>query len=187
LAASRRPIHRTRSNITTLRSLSALMIFSFGGLSPLSTMLIIEGATPFFLAHSCWPPARFTSKRSKRTTSFWSSARMSVFRTARPQLAAASRCGLRTGRTRGVVGCLARSCTARARRGPNPHRKPACLRAAEPGTRVISIEDADGAFCRPFHTPLILKLNFETAPVDRTLPRQFVFAGRPPQVQEAVV
>jgi hypothetical protein len=81
LAASRRPIHRTRSNITILRSLSALMIFSFGGLSPLSTMLIIEGTTPFFLAHSCWPPARFTSKRSKRTTSFWSSARMSVFRT----------------------------------------------------------------------------------------------------------
>jgi hypothetical protein len=92
LAASRRPIHRTRSNITTLRSLSALMIFSFGGLSPVSTMLIIEGATPLFLAHSFWPPARLTSERSKRTTSFWSSARMSVFRTAAscvdgPQLA----------------------------------------------------------------------------------------------------
>ena len=82
LAASRRPIHRTRSNITTLRSLSALMIFSFGGLSPVNTMLTIEGATPLFLAHSFWPPARFTSERSKRTTSFWSSARMSVFGTA---------------------------------------------------------------------------------------------------------
>jgi hypothetical protein len=58
------------------------MIFSFGGLSPVSTMLIIEGATPLFFAHSFWPPARFTSERSKRTTSFWSSARMSVFRTA---------------------------------------------------------------------------------------------------------
>ena len=54
------------------------MIFSFGGLSPLSTMLIIEGTTPLFLAHSFWPPARFTSERSKRTTSFWSSARMSA-------------------------------------------------------------------------------------------------------------
>ena len=60
------------------------MIFSFGGLSPVSTMLIIEGATPLFLAHSFWPPARLTSERSKRTTSFWSSARMSVFRTAAP-------------------------------------------------------------------------------------------------------
>jgi hypothetical protein len=58
------------------------MIFSFGGLSPVSTMLTIEGATPLFLAHSFWPPARLTSERSKRTTSFWSSARMSVFRTA---------------------------------------------------------------------------------------------------------
>jgi len=57
------------------------MIFSFGGLSPVSTMLTIEGATPLFLAHSFWPPARLTSERSKRTTSFWSSARMSVFRT----------------------------------------------------------------------------------------------------------
>jgi hypothetical protein len=28
------------------------MIFSFGGLSPVSTMLTIEGATPLFLAHS---------------------------------------------------------------------------------------------------------------------------------------
>jgi hypothetical protein len=55
------------------------MIFSFSGLSPLSTMLIIEGATPLFLAHSFWPPARFTAERSKRITSFWSRARMSVF------------------------------------------------------------------------------------------------------------
>jgi hypothetical protein len=39
-------------------------------------MLILEGPTPLFLAHSFWPPARFTSERSKRTTSFWSSARM---------------------------------------------------------------------------------------------------------------
>jgi hypothetical protein len=88
LAALRRPIHRSRSNITTLRSLSALMIFLFGALSPVSTMLIIEGATPFFLAHSFWPPARFTSERSKRTTSFWSSARMSALGRS-PQLAAA--------------------------------------------------------------------------------------------------
>jgi hypothetical protein len=51
-------------------------------------MLIIEGATPFFLAHSFWPPARFTSERSKRTTSFWSSARMSALGRS-PQLAAA--------------------------------------------------------------------------------------------------
>ena len=74
----RQPIHRTRSNITTLRRLSALRIFLFGGLSPVRTMLIIEGETPFFFAHSFWPPARFTSERSKRTTYFWSSARMSV-------------------------------------------------------------------------------------------------------------
>jgi hypothetical protein len=68
------------------------MIFSFGGLSPVSTMLTIEGATPLFLAHSFWPPARFTSERSKRTTSFWSSARMSVFRTG-AQLAASFKSG----------------------------------------------------------------------------------------------
>src|SRR5262245_49099954 len=60
----------TRSNTTTLRSLSALMIFLFGGLTPERTMLIDDGATPFSFAHSCWLPARFTSERSKRTTSF---------------------------------------------------------------------------------------------------------------------
>jgi hypothetical protein len=54
------------------------MIFVFGGLSPLSTMLIIEGVMPLFLAHSFWPPARLTSERSKRITSFWSNARISV-------------------------------------------------------------------------------------------------------------
>jgi hypothetical protein len=72
------PIHRTRSNTTTLRSLSALMIFLFGGLLPVSAMLIVEGVTPIFLAHCFWPPARFTSERSKRSTSFWSSADISV-------------------------------------------------------------------------------------------------------------
>src|SRR5262245_11417562 len=36
-----------RSNTTTLRSLSALMIFLFGGLTPERTMLIDDGATPF--------------------------------------------------------------------------------------------------------------------------------------------
>jgi hypothetical protein len=66
----------------TLRRLSALRIFLFGGLSPVRTILIIEGATPFFFAHSFWLPARFTSERSKRIRSFWSSARMVCFRTA---------------------------------------------------------------------------------------------------------
>lgn len=75
-------IHRTRSNTMTLRRLSALRIFLFGGLSPVRTILIIEGATPFFFAHSFWLPARFTSERSKRIRSFWSSARMVCFRTA---------------------------------------------------------------------------------------------------------
>jgi hypothetical protein len=60
----------SRSNTTTLRSLSALMIFLFGGLTPERTMLIDDAATPFSFAHSCWLPARFTSERSKRTTSF---------------------------------------------------------------------------------------------------------------------
>ena len=60
----------TRSNTVTLRSLSALTIFLFGGLTPERTMLIDDGATPFSFAHSCWLPARFTSERSKRTTSF---------------------------------------------------------------------------------------------------------------------
>jgi hypothetical protein len=63
--AARRPIHRTRS--TTLRSLSALMIFLFGGLSPVRTMLIIEGAMPFFLAHSFLPPVRLTCAKQERT------------------------------------------------------------------------------------------------------------------------
>jgi hypothetical protein len=40
----------TRSNTTTLRSLSALMIFLFGGLTPERTMLIDDGATPFSFA-----------------------------------------------------------------------------------------------------------------------------------------
>jgi hypothetical protein len=75
-------IHRTRSNTMTLRRLSALRIFLFGGLSPVRTILIIEGATPFFFAHSFWLPARFTSERSNRITSFWSNARMVCFRTA---------------------------------------------------------------------------------------------------------
>jgi hypothetical protein len=69
-------IHQIRSNTMTLRSLSALMMFLLAGLSPLSTILTIERATRFFLAHFTWPPARFTSARSKRTTPFWSSARM---------------------------------------------------------------------------------------------------------------
>jgi len=60
----------TRSNTTTLRSLSALMIFLVGGLAPERTMLIDDGVTPFSFAHSFWLPARFTSERSKRTTSF---------------------------------------------------------------------------------------------------------------------
>ena len=50
---------RSRSNTTTLRSLSALMIFLFGGLTLERTMLIDDGATPFSFAHSCWLPARF--------------------------------------------------------------------------------------------------------------------------------
>jgi hypothetical protein len=82
----------TRSNTTTLRRLRALRIFLFGGLSPVRTMLIAEGATPFCFAHFCWPPARSTSERSKRTTSFWSSARMSVLGSS-PQLAASSLAG----------------------------------------------------------------------------------------------
>ena len=60
----------TRSNATTLRSLSARAIFLFGGLTPERTMLIDDGVTPFSFAHSFWLPARFTSERSKRTTSF---------------------------------------------------------------------------------------------------------------------
>jgi hypothetical protein len=32
--------------------LSALTIFSFGGLSPERTMLIADGATPYFFAHA---------------------------------------------------------------------------------------------------------------------------------------
>ncbi len=60
----------TRSNTTTLRSLSAPIIFLVGGLTPERTMLIDDGVTPFSFAHSCWLPARFTSERSKRTTSF---------------------------------------------------------------------------------------------------------------------
>src|SRR5262249_50326862 len=58
------------SYTTTLRSLSALMILLFSGLSPERTMLINDGVTPFFFAHFFWLPARLTSKRSKRTTSF---------------------------------------------------------------------------------------------------------------------
>jgi hypothetical protein len=77
-AILRFPYSSTRSNTMTLWSLSALMIFLFGGLSPARTMLIAEGTMPFFFAHFVWPPARFTSERSNRTTSFWSSARMSV-------------------------------------------------------------------------------------------------------------
>jgi hypothetical protein len=42
-------------------------------------MLIVEGTMPFFFAHSFWPPARFTSERSNRITSFWSSGRIFVF------------------------------------------------------------------------------------------------------------
>src|SRR5262245_44839447 len=57
------------SYTTTLRSLSALMILLFSGLSPERTMLINDGVTPFFFAHFFWLPARLTSKRSKRTTS----------------------------------------------------------------------------------------------------------------------
>jgi hypothetical protein len=35
------------------------MIFSFGGLSPERTMLIADGATPYFFAHAFWLPSRF--------------------------------------------------------------------------------------------------------------------------------
>jgi hypothetical protein len=70
----------TGSNTTTLRSLSAPRIFLLGGLSPVRAMLIAEGTTPFCFAHFCWPPARFTSERSNRTTSFWSSARIVCLR-----------------------------------------------------------------------------------------------------------
>src|ERR1700704_1714933 len=63
-----------RQRIGAVRKLSRsrlLRILLFGGLSPVRTMLIAEGATPFCFAHFLWPPARFTSERSKRTTSFW--------------------------------------------------------------------------------------------------------------------
>jgi hypothetical protein len=38
------------------------MILSFGGLSPERTMLIADGATPYFFAHAFWLPSRFTSE-----------------------------------------------------------------------------------------------------------------------------
>jgi hypothetical protein len=69
-ALGRPAVLSSLSYTTTLRSLSALMILLFSGLSPERTMLINDGVTPFFFAHFFWLPARLTSKRSKRTTSF---------------------------------------------------------------------------------------------------------------------
>jgi len=67
-ALGRPAVLSSLSYTTTLRSLSALMILLFSGLSPERTMLINDGVTPFFFAHFFWLPARLTSKRSKRTT-----------------------------------------------------------------------------------------------------------------------
>jgi hypothetical protein len=69
-ALGRPAVLSSLSYTTTLRSLSALMILLFSGLSPERTMLINDGVTPFFFAHFFWLPARLTSRRSKRTTSF---------------------------------------------------------------------------------------------------------------------
>ena len=69
-ALGRPAVLSSLSYTTTLRSLSALMILLFSGLSPERTMLINDGVTPFFFAHFFWLPARLTSKRSKRTASF---------------------------------------------------------------------------------------------------------------------
>lgn len=45
------------------------MIFFVGNVLPLRTLLTTIRLSPVLLAHAAWPPARFTSERSKRTTS----------------------------------------------------------------------------------------------------------------------
>ena len=57
------------SDMKTMRSFSALMIFFVGNVLPLRTLLTTMRLSPVLLAHAAWPPARFTSKRSKRITS----------------------------------------------------------------------------------------------------------------------
>ena len=46
-----------------------MTIFFVGNVLPLRTLLTTIRLSPVLLAHAAWPPARFTSERSKRTTS----------------------------------------------------------------------------------------------------------------------
>jgi hypothetical protein len=52
-----------------MRSFNALTIFFVGDVLPLRTLLTTMRLSPVWLAHAACPPARFTSERSKRTTS----------------------------------------------------------------------------------------------------------------------
>jgi len=73
---------KSSSDTKTIRSFSAFMIFFVGNVLPLRTLLTTMRLSPLLLAHAAWPPARFTSERSKRTTS--SASKMCIC--SRPKL-----------------------------------------------------------------------------------------------------